>query len=90
MNAVLPIGGIKESYYRAYVGYIKNILIECGLKIVFNGLATYKVFEIKIDGKSMIIDFDNFHGINIKYYDNRPYFKFQYCKEKHEQLKNVF
>ena len=87
MKIILPIDGPKPSYYKAYVGYLLNVLVANDIHPTFEGHATHNVFEIKIDSKSAIVDFSDFQKID-KCYD-LPYFKFHWCKSEHGELKNV-
>jgi len=90
MKVILPKDGPKKAYYEAYVGYVLSILKENDIHPLFDGSAVFNLFKMKIDNRPIIIDFSDFYNINLKYYSSEePYFKFHYCKEKHQNFKNI-
>jgi hypothetical protein len=85
MKAILPAAGPKQSYYEAYVWYVRNILLDEGISIDYKGQAKFNYFEMVLDGKLKFIDYSNFH--NTYKFSGKDYYKFQWNKDKH---KNAF
>jgi len=97
-NVVLPETGPKLNYYKAYVGYFRNILDVVGVKYSLSGsinsgdvvYPTATKFLMRLNEKRVVIDFSDGLDIMPNWADFDAYFKFHYSKGSHEGYSTIY
>jgi len=91
MNVIMPEKSAPhEEYYKRYVRYIKNILLENKVSISYEGVDFDTRFVMNIDGVEVSIDYSDHPQVNQKLISKcKASFKFHF-REEHTTISDLY